>query len=273
MKTQNKDNIPESEEDRFKLKCRELKRRVLEIEESNEIATIALNRTQSSIRRLRLEYTILLERLETRVNQLPDSLNSFEEMAGPPTPAMLDDSIVKSRNGKKATKRPTKSTDSKNTNLAKRDPDLPKRPTNAYLIFCEQEKERLKSDPDHIPHDLSKNMTENWKNLTEEDKKPYFKLYEDDKIRYQKEMEVYNSKKHPNEDGEDKKDTKKQKVRKEDGGDETPGVEQDTSVIIEHEHEQDQKHAQDQKHVQEQSQIKQEEVDNIVKIDLEPSVE
>ena len=74
-----------------------------------------------------------------------------------------------------------------------RDPDLPKRPTNAYLIFCEMEKERIKQD-DPNASDLSKSMTEAWKNLSEERRRPYYKLYEDDRIRYQREMAEYNQK-------------------------------------------------------------------------------
>lgn len=161
---------------RFKQKCKELRKRVLEIEENNEIATIALSRTQATIRRLRLEYAILLERLEDRATQLPDGIVAFEEMACPPTPTILDDSLVKSKTGNKKSKSSSSSSSSSSTTSSSamkialasgsskssngpsdvasttmgkqkaRDPDLPKRPTNAYLIFCEMEKERIKQD-------------------------------------------------------------------------------------------------------------------------------
>jgi len=227
-------------EERFRQKCKELKKRVLEVEQTNEVATIALSRTQASIRRLRLEYAVLIERLEERAHHLPDGVTNFEEMAGPPTPSILDESLVKtSKNGtnKKSNKKPstgkvavnpssspagagaknslhiasnatTSSADHASTipvnpALAKsakhRDPDLPKRPTNAYLLFCEQEKERLRQqqqeDPENNTRDLSKAMTEAWKKLSEEDKQPFYKLYEEDRIRYQKEMVEYTKKK------------------------------------------------------------------------------
>lgn len=217
-----------------------MKKRVLEVEQTNEVATIALSRTQASIRRLRLEYAILIERLEDRAQHLPDGVTNFEEMAGPSTPSILDEHLVKSsKNGtsKKSTKKLTggkltgnasssspgagpearnlinniagaSSTEnatatSTNPALAKnpkyRDPDLPKRPTNAYLLFCEQEKERLRQqqqeDPENNTRDLSKAMTEAWKALSEEDRKPFYKLYEEDRVRYQKEMAEYNQKK------------------------------------------------------------------------------
>lgn len=140
MKAPSRDNIPESEgmyfestsllfkyvggfyiltiffkEVRFKQKCKELRKRVLEIEENNEIATIALSRTQATIRRLRLEYAILLERLEDRATQLPDGIVAFEEMACPPTPTILDDSLVKSKTGNKKSKSSSSSSSSSST--------------------------------------------------------------------------------------------------------------------------------------------------------------
>ncbi|CAX42640.1 HMG-like DNA binding protein, putative [Candida dubliniensis CD36] len=255
MKTPSKDSIPESEEVRFKQKCKELRKRVLEIEESNEIATIALSRTQATIRRLRLEYAILLERLEDRATQLPEGIVAFEEMACPPTPTILDDSLVKSnKSSNKKSKTSSSSSSSSKTTLGSgssklsngpsdvasttmgkqkaRDPDLPKRPTNAYLIFCEMEKERIKQD-DPNASDLSKSMTEAWKSLSEERRRPYYKLYEDDRIRYQREMAEYNQKK--GNGGEP--DLKKQKLpsqpeqpQEEEEEEEEEQVKQDSSI-------------------------------------------
>ncbi|EDK43900.1 hypothetical protein LELG_02079 [Lodderomyces elongisporus NRRL YB-4239] len=140
-------------------------------------------------------------------------------MAQPPTPNVLDDTLVKSiKNG--GSRRSMRKLILKtlasggvggsgtgsgsglgalgNGHLIEtkkpRDPDLPKRPSNAYLVFCEQEKERLKLD-DPESKDLSRTMTEAWKSLSEEERRPYYKLYEDDRVRYQREMDEYNRKK------------------------------------------------------------------------------
>lgn len=250
---------------RFKQKCKELRKRVLEIEENNEIATIALSRTQATIRRLRLEYAILLERLEDRATQLPDGIVAFEEMACPPTPTILDDSLVKSKTGNKKSKSSSSSSSSSSTTSSSamkialasgsskssngpsdvasttmgkqkaRDPDLPKRPTNAYLIFCEMEKERIKQD-DPNASDLSKSMTEAWKNLSEERRRPYYKLYEDDRIRYQREMAEYNQKKGGGgSGGGGEPDLKKQKLApqpEQEEGDEDEANETRNSPIV-----------------------------------------
>ncbi|GMM45953.1 Nhp10 protein [Pichia kluyveri] len=76
-----------------------------------------------------------------------------------------------------------------------RDPREPKRPTNAYLFFCESQRESIKAEwaqnhpNEHL--DLSKAMTEVWRNMKEAEKRPYFIMYEKDKERYQKAYEVF----------------------------------------------------------------------------------
>lgn len=73
-----------------------------------------------------------------------------------------------------------------------RDPSLPKRPQNAYIIFCELEKERVKreieeANPGHS-FDLTKAMAEKWHELTDSERQKFFQIYEDDKERYAREM-------------------------------------------------------------------------------------
>lgn len=188
-----------------------------------------MSRTRKTIRRLRLEYIILLERLEERANQVTDGINKFEEMATPPTPNILNWAMINTPRSKLSINELFKKGFKKNKNKTSifgrigsfglknqkiRDPNLPKRPTNAYLIFCEMEKERIKQENEEknpgILNDLSKSMTDAWKNLDIDDRKPYYKLYEDDKIRYQKEMAIYNKKKQLNDSvDENKEETKK----------------------------------------------------------------
>lgn len=188
-----------------------MKKRITEVEESNEIATLALTRTKTNIRRLRLEYAILIERLEQRA-----TVPAFdpEDMSPPPSPKILDESLSnnslkQSKNGSGAAKRGGRkiggragsSTNGSTGSTAKvRDPDLPKRPTNAYLIFCDMEKDRIRQEiedknPGAAVTELSKTITEAWNNLDEEGRAPYFRLYQDDRERYHREMSVYNQRK------------------------------------------------------------------------------
>ena len=76
-----------------------------------------------------------------------------------------------------------------------RDPREPKRPTNAYLFFCDSERDRVKAEwaenhpNEHI--DLSRAMTDVWRKMSNDDKKPYFEMYEKDKERYHKAVEEF----------------------------------------------------------------------------------
>lgn len=199
-----------------------MKRRISEIEQSNEIASLAIYRTKANIRRLRLEHAILIERLEQRALEFPEDEEELllmnEDIPIPPTPTLLTDSLSAqvpklSRNGvtKGAVKKGMKGVKLKDAENGSsgvtftvktpkvRDPDLPKRPTNAYLIFCELEKERVRTKLEEkgtpAPGDLGKALIEEWGRLTMDDKAPFYKLYEEDKLRYNREIEAYNKKK------------------------------------------------------------------------------
>lgn len=158
-----------------------------------------------SIRRMRLEYSILLERLEERAVLVPNVFNKeAEDMSPPPSPSGLEESLNSKigRGGlKKGKRRPAGSPPNPLSAKAQRirDPLLPKRPTNAYLIFCEAAKERVRKELEErspgSATDLSKALTEAWKNLNAELRKPYYKLYEEDRDRYQREMTEYNKRK------------------------------------------------------------------------------
>lgn len=192
----------------YKQKCLELQQRLAEVEELNEVATLALTRTKAAIRRLRLEHVILLERIEERALAVPEGLNLFEEMACPPNPVVMDELLAAAgmaRHG--VVRRVLKKKGGAGTTAASaaaagaraklRDPDQPKRPTNAYIIFFDMEKDRIRKEHEALgtTGDLSKTLTEVWRNMSEEEKKPYFKLYEDDRLRYQREMAEYNERK------------------------------------------------------------------------------
>ncbi len=70
-----------------------------------------------------------------------------------------------------------------------KDPNAPKRPTCAYFLFMNDRRKTLKSEkPDAGMGEQTKIMTEEWKNLTEKQKKKWDDLAAKDKERYQKEM-------------------------------------------------------------------------------------
>lgn len=64
----------------------------------------------------------------------------------------------------------------------KRDPDLPKRPMTAYLLFCNQGRETVKKDlGDGASHkDVIAELTKRWAEVPEDEKKVCFLLHRGD---------------------------------------------------------------------------------------------
>jgi len=74
----------------------------------------------------------------------------------------------------------------------KKDPNAPKRAQTAWIIYSTENRPRLKAEnPDLSFGDCAKILSDEFKQLPEKDRAKYEKLAEDDKLRYQREMESY----------------------------------------------------------------------------------
>lgn len=180
-------------EQKFKQKCGDLKKRIAEIEQSNEIAVLALSRTRTSIRRFRLEYAVLLERLEDTVFR--HTADGRDVIARPGLPVLLDETL-NLRSSKLGNQRATDKPDKSNTKRAVKDGCMPKMPTSAYAFFCDERREELRAtfeaqNPGLLPLDFTRHLVETWKGLDAEHKAPYVLRHEKDKERYVVEMRAY----------------------------------------------------------------------------------
>ncbi|KAI9505166.1 high mobility group box domain-containing protein, partial [Coemansia spiralis] len=73
-----------------------------------------------------------------------------------------------------------------------RDPRAPKRPANAFVMFCQFERPSIKSaSTDLTSGELTKAMSAKWKDLPKSEKQKYFDLYEREMVRYQQELVSY----------------------------------------------------------------------------------
>lgn len=75
-------------------------------------------------------------------------------------------------------------------------PNVPTKPKSAYLFFTIQQRVNTISEMEQKGEDItlpavSQRMAVVWKNLTDQAKTPYQKMADDDKIRYQTEMELH----------------------------------------------------------------------------------
>jgi len=92
----------------------------------------------------------------------------------------------------KATKKSEKAPRAK----AKKNPNAPKRPLSAYMFFSQDWRERIKAEnPDAGFGEIGKLLGAKWKEMDEEDKKPYNEQAAADKLRADREKEAMNGKK------------------------------------------------------------------------------
>lgn len=74
----------------------------------------------------------------------------------------------------------------------KSDPNAPKRPTTSYIHFCTEQRERVKAKyPTLSATELLKKLSEEWKLVSDKEKKRYEELARKDKERYETEMKSY----------------------------------------------------------------------------------
>jgi hypothetical protein len=73
-----------------------------------------------------------------------------------------------------------------------RDPNAPKRPTNPFLRFCEQERDNVRALRENNENfDLTKAMGVAWHELDDQAKLPYKHAFNEDQKRYKEDMVVY----------------------------------------------------------------------------------
>ena len=85
------------------------------------------------------------------------------------------------------------------TPRAKKDPEAPRKPVNAYFIFCERKRtevqkqmqEEKQGDVDR--KEVTRKLSQLWLDLPPDEKKMYYTLYEIEKTRYDAEMKEYSA--------------------------------------------------------------------------------
>lgn len=79
---------------------------------------------------------------------------------------------------------------------ASRDPNMPKRPKNAYQLWCDENREEVKEElEDKSFKEVSKELSRMWKELSDKEKKPYQEQYKKLKKEYDQNMENYKNNK------------------------------------------------------------------------------
>ncbi|KAI8149163.1 high mobility group box domain-containing protein [Fennellomyces sp. T-0311] len=70
----------------------------------------------------------------------------------------------------------------------KKDPNAPKRGLSAYMFFSQETRTKVQQEnPDAAFGQIGKILGDKWKNMTDEEKKPYVEKAQEDKKRYEAE--------------------------------------------------------------------------------------
>ncbi|KAF8642938.1 hypothetical protein AX16_009326 [Volvariella volvacea WC 439] len=89
----------------------------------------------------------------------------------------------------------------------KKDPKAPKRALSAYMFFSQDWRERIKAEnPDAGFGEVGKLLGAKWKELDEEEKKPYIEQAARDKTRAEEEKAAYDGKKGNTASGDEEED-------------------------------------------------------------------
>jgi len=142
----------------------EIKTRLRSTQKENEVLYTMIQRTKKMIQRARLERSFLLERLEEFAKQpTKDDGDMDSSPPGSPAPHLDPNDASTERAERPEPKRPA------NTGN--------KRP-NAYTMFCEQERDglvrNLESQGQFLrPTAIQSRLSEMWKSLSKEEKKPF----------------------------------------------------------------------------------------------------
>eukprot|EP00467_Chlorarachnion_reptans_P012407 CAMPEP_0114530368 /NCGR_PEP_ID=MMETSP0109-20121206/25406_1 /TAXON_ID=29199 /ORGANISM="Chlorarachnion reptans, Strain CCCM449" /LENGTH=430 /DNA_ID=CAMNT_0001712983 /DNA_START=28 /DNA_END=1320 /DNA_ORIENTATION=+ len=72
----------------------------------------------------------------------------------------------------------------------RKDPNAPRRASNAYMIFCKERRAQLKEERPDLPFGKFGEM---WREMSAEERKPYEEKAATDRDRFKREMETYNT--------------------------------------------------------------------------------
>lgn len=102
----------------------------------------------------------------------------------------------------------------------KKDPLAPKRALSAYFFFCNEIRPAVRAEnPNSRITQIATLLAEKWRALPDKKRVKYHKMHEEDKLRYQREMDAYNNNKNAVHD-EDVEDDEEEEEEEDDDDDE-----------------------------------------------------
>ncbi|KAI1384452.1 uncharacterized protein F4822DRAFT_445891 [Hypoxylon trugodes] len=216
----NPPSLPPTVEEAYRRKCIQLKERTKEIEDESRAYQLRLNRLQRQVQKLRLERAFLLEQVAKRTStNVEDSEGS---PSPPPTPK--DKPLRTKRGHRKPSLLPVNEPGGPNATFINQNlntlspssdafshsqldkdgsgrgatngvPKRPKRPSNAFEIYCNdtrpllqaQHKDKIAAGEFRVEEELARG----WKDLPEKEKEEFQVRYEQELSQYKEAVEEY----------------------------------------------------------------------------------
>eukprot|EP00127_Corallochytrium_limacisporum_P002748 Clim_evm57s136 gene=Clim_evmTU57s136 len=166
-----------------------------DMEVGNAVLRKRLAKAKRLARRLELETTFMKKRLayfEKHPPKIkPAPLPSVLILARPQTYTAAHSVTVKVP--PPPTRAPSRAPARRRT--ASKDPKAPRRPQNAFILFCNDHREevlqQLSKTSERPTHEVTGELARRWKDLPAEDKQKYYDQYTADKVKYAADLKSY----------------------------------------------------------------------------------
>ncbi|KAI8388413.1 uncharacterized protein BYT42DRAFT_559981 [Radiomyces spectabilis] len=163
-----------AEEQRLKTRYNELKRKIAEVEQENKAISIKLREARKSTMRLRLERTVLLERLHRHREEKFNHSNLSKSRETSPESIKIDRKLPDQNHAKSSPIEPTPadvSSENKASTEEQVDPEI-------FALFCRLEQHNVTSDQlQACDGNVNKAMMQLWKQLPQNTQQMYCTLY------------------------------------------------------------------------------------------------
>ncbi|KAI8985213.1 high mobility group box domain-containing protein [Pilobolus umbonatus] len=185
-----------TEDIKYRQKYKELKKRIREIEEDNDVLNIRLFKARKNIRHLKLERTFLLDRIDKNSHPTIDYISEHSDMGSDMYSHDESDMIMHKFQGN------LKQSDGRariekliiNKPRKKKDPNAPKGPGNVFFLYCRLERDKMKDEhPTENLGEVTRLLGQKWKSLTQEEKSKYYDMYKRELTEYEEAMKTYTS--------------------------------------------------------------------------------
>lgn len=196
--------MADEEDDIWRRKYLTLESRLKSVELENEKIVNRIYQVKKFLKRYRRERSFLIKKCEVYGIDYQKALCQYSEnILAEINSSSHEENYTKSKRPSGGIQAKKGKGRTQHKQEKERDPNAPKKPANAFFMFCQQQRNLMQGqdqkDSTVGHHELTKHLAKEWNSLGAEGKTVYYKMYEKDKERYEQEMRQYTKDKPPKE--------------------------------------------------------------------------